>query len=138
MDTDKLPIKFFAPREIDELRIEGNGNSEKPKWVLEGDALVKRAEILQASLSDIETIMIERKQSASPVPFSFIAKIQEDATAKSKRKDITNFFQVKDNSSVIGVADVNELIVCLDSVDELRQISGKLRAYEKMIMLFPV
>lgn len=131
MDTDKLPIKFFAPREIDELRIEGNGNSEKPKWVLEGDALVKRAEILQASLSDIETIMIERKQSASPVPFSFIAKIQEDATAKSKRKDITNFFQVKDNSSVIGVADVNELIVCLDSVDELRQISGKLRAYEK-------
>ena len=43
MDTDKLPIKFFAPREIDELRIEGNGNSEKPKWVLEGDALVKRA-----------------------------------------------------------------------------------------------
>lgn len=74
MDTDKLPIKFFAPREIDELRIEGNGNSEKPKWVLEGDALVKRAEILQASLSDIETIMIERKQSASPVPFSFIAK----------------------------------------------------------------
>lgn len=131
MDTDKLPIKFFAPREIDELRIEGNGNSEKPKWVLEGDALVKRAEILQTSLSDIETIMIERKQSASPVPFSFIAKIQEDATAKSKRKDITNFFQVKDNSSVIGVADVNELIVCLDSVDELRQISGKLREYEK-------
>ena len=124
-------LNFFAPREIDELRIEGNGNSEKPKWVLEGDALVKRAEILQASLSDIETIMIERKQSASPVPFSFIAKIQEDATAKSKRKDITNFFQVKDNSSVIGVADVNELIVCLDSVDELRQISGKLRAYEK-------
>lgn len=108
MDTDKLPIKFFAPREIDELRIEGNGNSEKPKWVLEGDALVKRAEILQASLSDIETIMIERKQSASPVPFSFIAKIQEDATAKSKRKDITNFFQVKDNSThgtfVAGVA----------------------------------
>lgn len=52
---------------------------------------------------------------------------------KSKRKDITNFFQVKDNSSVIGVADVNELIVCLDSVDELRQISGKLRAYEKKI-----
>lgn len=54
---------------------------------------MKRAEILQASLSDIETIMIERKQSASPVPFSFIAKIQEDATAKSKRKDITNFFK---------------------------------------------
>ena len=64
---------------------------------LEGDDLVKRVEILQDSLSDIETIMIERKQSASPVPFSFIAKIQEDATAKSKRKDITNFFPIEGN-----------------------------------------
>ena len=33
MEREKLPIKFFAPRDIDELRIEGNGTSEKPKWV---------------------------------------------------------------------------------------------------------
>ena len=24
MENEKLPIKFFAPREVDELRIEGN------------------------------------------------------------------------------------------------------------------
>lgn len=40
MDNEKLPIKFFAPREVDELRIEGAGNSEPPKWLLSGDALV--------------------------------------------------------------------------------------------------
>lgn len=39
MDNEKLPIKFFAPREVDELRIEGAGNSEPPKWLLSGDAL---------------------------------------------------------------------------------------------------
>ena len=38
---------------------------------------------------------------------------------------------MKEISSVIGVADVNELIVCLDSVDELRQISRKLAEYKK-------
>ena len=131
MNADKLPIKFFAPREIDELRIEGNRNQEKPKWVLEGEELKKRAKILQDSLSGIETVMTERKKNASPVPFSFVAKIQEDATAKSKRRDITSFLQVKEVSSVVGVSNINELIVSLDSVDELRQISAKLIEFEK-------
>lgn len=49
MDNEKLPIKFFAPREVDELRIEGAGNSEPPKWLLSGDALVQRStELLTA------------------------------------------------------------------------------------------
>ena len=39
MENEKLPIKFFAPREVDELRIEGNKNPEKPKWVLQGEEL---------------------------------------------------------------------------------------------------
>ena len=34
MNNDKLPIKFFAPREIDELRIEPGGSSDIPGWVL--------------------------------------------------------------------------------------------------------
>ena len=85
MEMDKLPIKFFAPRDIDELRIEGNGSSEKPKWVLEGEALKQRAKVLQDSLGEMERLMVERKQKNSPVPFAFITKIQEDATAKSKR-----------------------------------------------------
>ena len=42
MENEKLPIKFFAPREVDELRIEGNKNPEKPKWVLQGEELKQR------------------------------------------------------------------------------------------------
>lgn len=126
MEMDKLPIKFFAPRDIDELRIEGNGSSDKPKWVLEGEALKQRAKVLQDSLGEMERLMVERKQKNSPVPFAFITKIQEDATAKSKRKDITSFFQVKESSSVIGIAAINELIVCLDSIEEMRKIESRL------------
>ncbi len=125
MEREKLPIKFFAPRDIDELRIEGNGTSEKPKWVLSGQELKNRAEYLSDSLNSIETIMEKRKDS--PVPFSFIARIQEDATAKSKRKDIANFFQVKEMSSVIGLTATNKLIVSFDSLSEFGKISERLK-----------
>lgn len=125
MEREKLPIKFFAPRDIDELRIEGSGTSEKPKWVLSGQELKNRAEYLSDSLNTIETIMEKRKDS--PVPFSFIARIQEDATAKSKRKDIANFFQVKEMSSVIGITATNKLIVSFDSLSEFGKISERLK-----------
>ena len=93
MENEKLPIKFFAPREVDELRIEGNKNSEKPKWVLRGKELKQRADRLRLSLDSLETKFSMRK--SSPVPFSFIVKLQSDATAKSKREDITNLFEQK-------------------------------------------
>lgn len=128
MEKEKLLIKFFAPRDVDELRIEGNGSQEKPKWVLTGEKLKNRAEHLSSSLDSIEEIMVGRKDS--PVPFLFIAKIQENATAKSKRKDIANFFQVKEMSSVIGLTATNKLMVSFDSLDELREVSQRLLDYE--------
>ena len=42
MDNERLPIKFFAPREIDELRVEGNRNQEPPRWLLTGQDLIDR------------------------------------------------------------------------------------------------
>ena len=81
--------------------------------------------ILSDSLNSIETIMEKRKDS--PVPFSFIARLQEDATAKSKRKDIANFFQVKEMSSVIGLTATNKLIVSFDSLSEFGKISERLK-----------
>lgn len=43
MDNERLPIKFFAPREIDELRVEGNRNQEPPRWLLTGQDLIDRS-----------------------------------------------------------------------------------------------
>ena len=69
MDTEKLPIKFFAKREVDDLRVEGGGNVEKPKWVLTGEKLQSRAQKLTSSLHEIEGKLLERKEKQSPVPF---------------------------------------------------------------------
>lgn len=128
MENEKLPIKFFAPREVDELRIEGNKNPEKPKWVLQGEELKQRADCLQLSLDELEAEFSTRK--SSPVPFSFIAKLQSDATAKSKREDITNLFQQKSFGGVVGLTDTNKLIIALNSLEELKEISNRIKDYE--------
>ena len=61
MENEKLPIKFFAPREIDELRVEGMGNSEPPKWLLSGDDLVRRSQQLHAAISPLAHLIKERE-----------------------------------------------------------------------------
>ena len=75
MDNEKLPIKFFAPREVDELRIEGAGNSEPPKWLLSGDALVQRSTELLTAFNQFSRIIDNRIARKSAVPFVFIAKM---------------------------------------------------------------
>ena len=119
MDNEKLPIKFFAPREVDDLRIEGNGNSEPPKWLLSGDALVQRSTELLTAFNLFSSIIDNRIARKSAVPFVFIAKMCDDSTAKSRRKDITSLFQTTDRSNVIGLTDSDELIVKID----MRRIS---------------
>ena len=128
MENEKLPIKFFAPREVDELRIEGNKNSETPKWVLRGKELKQSADSLRLSLDSLETKFSMRK--SSPVPFSFIVKLQSDATAKSKREDITNLFEQKSFGGVVGLTDTNKLIVALDSLEELKEVANRINDYE--------
>ena len=131
MSNEKLPIKFFAPREVDELRIEPGGNSEPPKWVLSGEELEQRSIQLSADFDEFEALIIEREAKSSPIPFIFIAKMCDDSTAKSRRKDIANLFQVTDRSNVIGLSEADELIVRLDSIAEMKTVSSRLKDYER-------
>lgn len=131
MEKEKLPIKFFAPREVDELKIEGTGSSEQPKWVLTGDALVERSSQLLLSFSQFADDVVNREKRNSPVPFVFIAKLRDDSTSKSRRKDIHSLFRTSDKSSIIGLANTNELIVKLESVLRMNEISSKLQNYQQ-------
>ena len=79
-------------------------------------------------MDELEAEFSTRK--SSPVPFSFIAKLQSDATAKSKREDITNLFQQKSFGGVVGLTDTNKLIVALNSLEELKEISNRIKDYE--------
>lgn len=131
MAGEKLPIKFFAPREIDELRVEGNGSSNTPNWVLEGRELERRASELTLAFGQFSKAITERAERKSAVPFVFVAKMCDDATAKSRRADISALFQAGDKSSVIGLVDSDELIVKIDSVAQMKEISGRLQDYNR-------
>lgn len=129
MSNDKLPIKFFAPREIDELRVEPGGNSEPPKWLLEGSELAQRSQLLSNAFSNFENIMLNKRDKESAVPFVFVAKMCDDATAKSRRKEISTFFQTSEQSNVLGLVSTDQLIVRLDSISEMHQIASRLKDY---------
>lgn len=131
MENEKLPIKFFAPREVDGLRVEGAGSSEPPKWVLTGDDLVRRSSELLAAFDKFTDTINNRINRKSAVPFIFTAKMCDDSTAKSRRKDITSLFQTSAKSSVIGLSDSDELLVKLDSVSQMRDISDRLKDYQR-------
>lgn len=131
MSQEKLPIKFFAPREIDELRVEPGGSSEPPKWLLSGSELVQRSQLLSASFDAFESILEDKQAKESAIPFVFVAKMCDDATAKSRRKEISNLFQTSEQSNVLGLASTDQLIVRLDSLNELHEISSRLKDYNR-------
>ena len=78
MSDDKLPIMFFATREVDQLRIEGSGSSDIPQWVLTGDDLLQKASELNASF-DLITTNFKRHQELESRSLCFVAKLKDDS-----------------------------------------------------------
>ena len=131
MSNERLPIKFFAPREIDELKVEPGGSSDVPNWVLEGKALEQRATELCQAFEQFSEPINERAKRNSAVPFVFIAKMCDDATAKSRRGDISALFQSGEKSNVIGLTAADELVVKIDSISQMNEISSRLTDYQR-------
>lgn len=131
MENEKLPIKFFAPREIDELRVEAGGNSEVPNWVLTGSELEQRSIELGYALEKFAPAVNDRAERKSAVPFVFVAKMCNEATAKSRRGAISGLFQTGDKSNIIGLTASDELVVKIDSVVQMQEFSARLKDYER-------
>ena len=129
MDNERLPIKFFATREIDELRIEGSRNSDPPKWLLTGQELVDRSVQLWDTFHSFSSTFESR--TSSPIPFVFVAKMCEDATAKSRRKDIMSLFQVSEKSNVLGLISSDELVVKVETSAQMDEFGSRLQNYER-------
>ena len=70
---EKLPIKFFATRENDELRIEGGGGDVIPKWVLAGEELIQHSKILVSQLETLTEVLNKKKDFN--IPFVFKVKL---------------------------------------------------------------
>lgn len=131
MEKDRLPIKFFAPREVDEQKVEGAGSSEPPKWVLSGEQLAERSAELVSALNQFSEAIRIRTERNSAVPFVFVAKMCDDATSKSRRKDITSLFHTAEKGNIIGLADSDELIVKVDSRSQMAEIANRLNDYQR-------
>jgi hypothetical protein len=132
MADRNLPIHFFGYREGDDKRTEGGGSSKEPGWLLTESQLIKKSKQLVSELDAFENIVAEREKKQSIVPFVFKATLHEKATAKTKRKHVA---EILDNTSrtrknIIGIVNREELIVRINTVQELQTISQRIKQYD--------
>lgn len=132
MMEKKLPVQIFSKREtIDERSVEGMGNQELPRWVLQGDELEKRAGELANGIKKGKVYFEKRNPKRDFIPLAIEATINEDAIAKSHRKKISKLFNVNQQENIIGIVDENRLIIKIDTLDDLYKIEGELSKLSK-------
>ncbi|EOP60917.1 hypothetical protein IKQ_06148 [Bacillus cereus VDM053] len=131
-NNKNLPIKVFERREnVDERFTEGGGGNP-PKWILKGEELYKKSSILLEDL-DATASKIEKKfEKFHEVPAIIKAKINEDAIAKSHRKDLNKFLTAdKNNNRFIGVSGDQELFIRVDNSYQLEEINRNIKQYQR-------
>ncbi len=118
-----LPIKLFQKRRIDERRTEGSGNNTPPKWQLYGAELEERALSLIEPFEEVFNDFKTRPLKRNFIPATLKVDIDDNAIAKSHRKDIQKLFDGKQSkNNIIGFIDSNSLLVKVDSLEEGEQI----------------
>lgn len=130
MKPEKLPIIRFSHRKIDEQRTEGRGDNTPPKWLLPDEMLIPHSKKLLTEFQSFSNQFSKRMKDQSTVPFVFLVKLFEKATAKSRRAYIVDLFQDERKNSIIGLVDTDKLLVKLDSSDHDRTIQSKINDYQ--------
>jgi len=130
MAERNLPIRFFRHREGDDRRTEGGGDDKEQKWLLAGTQLIKKSEQLSLELDAFEAVVSQREKRQAIVPFVFKAILQEKATAKSRRQYVDKIFNAsRTKNSIIGILDREELVVRINSSQELHTVSNRIKDY---------
>lgn len=132
MKDKNLPIKIFKKRfEVDDRQTEAGGSDNPPKWVLSGQDLKLKSDVLADELQIVETRVNEKFQKYNNIPVVLKAKLVDDAIAKSHRSEIGQFFHAKNSEKSIGFSENQELLVRIDKPSELQQINKNLISFEK-------
>lgn len=132
MAKKNLPIKLFQKRRIDERQTEGSGSSTPPKWMLTGNELEERAEMLLEPFSDIEGEFATRPSYRDFIPVTLKVDIDDNAIAKSHRKDVQKLFNGRfSKNNIIGFLDSNSAIVKVDSLEESNQIQKNIKNFNR-------
>lgn len=132
MAEKNLPVKFFQKRQKDEMDTEGGGERKMPTWASPAIASQKSAYIREV-LQDVSVKLTIKVKQNNYIPSVLKLKINEDALAKSYRKEIGNLFNTTE-LNIIGVNGVDEVLV---KVDDVQDLQGMIRNFEKANNAFP-
>jgi hypothetical protein len=132
MRRRNLPVKFFSKRkDVDERLVEGMGNNDLPGWVLKGEFLQKRAAEIIDGLENGKKYFENRNQKREFIPLALKAYITEDALAKTHRKKVGQLFSAKQENNIIRMIDENNIIIKVDTLEELKKIEDNVKKYER-------
>ena len=134
MAEKNLPIKFFQKRQKDEMDTEGGGGGTLPSWLLtDPQALHERSVYFREVLRTISTKLAAKRQKSNYIPTVVKLKLNEDALAKTYRRDVGNLFNAG-KLNTIGVSGEDEVLVKIDNETDLQAI---VRNFSKSDDAFP-
>lgn len=123
-----LPIQLVQFRQDkDEFKTEGIGGDALPRWV-SADAISRNGSKLYKELGQLGSEFNNRGDNEG-LPILIKAKINEAATAKSYRWSIQSIFESDEKKNVIGLQDIDQLLVKIDSSRDLDVIKRKASKY---------
>jgi len=133
MAKKNLPVKLFQKRQkVDDRRVEGGGSKTIPKWQLEGEELLERANSLLEPLTELDTFFENRDNTRSFIPATLRVDIDDNAIAKSHRQDIQKLFNGQfSKNNIIGFIDSNSAIVKVDSIEDSKVIKKSINNYHR-------
>jgi hypothetical protein len=132
MAEKNLPIKFFQKRQKDEMDTEGGGKRVMPKWA-NADTIAEKAHYVQGVLNSISNSLAGKVRKNNYIPSIVKVKMNEDALAKSHRKEVASFFNTG-KLNIIGVNEEDEILVKIDNESELQLM---MRKFENANDAFP-
>lgn len=133
MAEKNLPIKFFEKRQKDDQATEGAGGGKPPEWVIKDPAVIReRSEYYRSVLQRVGEKLTAKVQKNNFIPSVLTLKLNDNAIAKSYRKDIAKLFNVVGKINVIGFNSNDELLVKIDNADDLKRITDNFQVVDKV------
>lgn len=130
MAEKNLPIKFFQKRQKDEQNTEASGSGTPPPWLLtDANALYERSVYVRNVLLTISEKLSQKIKKNNYIPSVVRLKVNEDALAKTYRKEIGNLFNAG-KLNIIGIDGEDEILIKIDSESDLQAMVQNLAKAE--------
>src|SRR5882724_7633660 len=123
MAEKNLPIKFFQKRQKDESATEGGGSRTIPSWA-DVDLIGEKSLYIRKVLTTVSGSLAKKVKTNNYIPSVVKLKVNEDALAKTYRKEIGNLFNVG-KLNIIGVSGEDEVLIKIDNVTDLQAMIKK-------------